>query len=177
MVFADVRGSTAIGEQIGPSAFHRLIDRFYREGIRVFVESGALIEKLIGDEIAALYTPGIAGADHPALALEAARQLLVATGHDGGEEPWIPVGVGVHSGTVYAGAVGAAGQLSVITVLGDAANVTARLAASAATGEILISEQAYCRVGEATGEEEKRHLEVRGRDDPLEVVSLRLDMD
>ena len=173
MLFADVRGSTTLAEKIGPSAFHRLIDRFYSVGVGVFIESGALIEKLIGDEIAALYAPGIAGPDHAARAMQAALDLLAATGHTHGEEPWLPIGAGVHTGRVYAGAVGGAGRMSVITVLGDAANATARLASSAAPGEILISEETYRRAGGSPMASEPRVLDVRGREESLMVRSLR----
>ncbi len=173
MLFADVRGSTALAERIGPSAFHRLIDRFYRVGVGIFIESDALIEKLIGDEIAALYVPGIAGLDHPSKAVQAALDLLAATGHNREEEPWLPVGAGVHTGLVYAGAVGAASQMSVITVLGDAANATARLASNAGPGEILLSEETYRRAGVPAAASEPRSLDVRGRKEPLTVRSLR----
>ena len=173
MLFADVRGSTALAEKIGPSAFHQLIDRFYRVGVGLFIESGALIEKLIGDEIAALYVPGIAGPDHPARAVQAAVDLLAATGHAPGQKPWLPIGAGVHTGLVYAGSVGGAGRMSVITVLGDAANTTARLASSALPGEILISEETYGRVGASMAASEPHVLEVRGREQTLTVRSLR----
>lgn len=173
MLFADVRGSTALAEQIGPSAFHRLIDRFYGVGVEIFIESDALIEKLIGDEIAGLYVPGIAGLDHPAKAVQAALDLLAATGHGREEEPWLPIGAGIHTGVVYAGAVGAASQMSVITVLGDAANATARLASNAGPGEILISEETYDRAGRPAAASEPRSLDVRGREKSLKVRSLR----
>ena len=62
LLFADVRGSTALAEDIGPSAFHHLINRFYTASTEVLVQTNALIEKMIGDEVAGLYVPGIAGA-------------------------------------------------------------------------------------------------------------------
>lgn len=172
MLFADVRGSSALAETLGPSEFHRVIDRFYRLGIDVFIESGALVEKLIGDEIAGLYTPGIAGADHASRAVRAASDLLLATGHGSGSEPWLPVGAGVHTGRVYIGAVGTTSSMSVITVLGDAANVTARLAGLAGPGEILVSEETHRRAG-LPDRGDARDVEIRGRDEVLSVRSLR----
>jgi adenylate cyclase len=64
----------------------------------------------------------------------AARELLVGTGHEGGS-PWLPVGAGIHTGPAYIGTVGEEEALD-FTPPGDAVNTTARLASSAAAGEI-----------------------------------------
>lgn len=58
LLFADVRGSTPLAEAIGPSAFHHLIDRFYKACTDVLVNSDALIDRLIGDQVIGLYVPG-----------------------------------------------------------------------------------------------------------------------
>jgi adenylate cyclase len=99
LLFADVRGSTSLAEEIGASAFHRLINRFYRACTEVLVDSNALIDKLVGDEVIGLYVPGIAGPDYTRKAVEAARKLLEVTGYADPGGPWIRVGAGVHSGT------------------------------------------------------------------------------
>jgi adenylate cyclase len=139
MLFADVRGSTNLAEEIGASAFHRLINRFYGASTEVLVKTDALIDKLVGDEVIGLYVPGIAGPDFAQKAVTAARGLLEATGHADPGGPWIPVGAAVHTGTAYVGAVGSSDSMSDIAVLGDAVNTTARLASQAGPGEILIS--------------------------------------
>lgn len=169
MVFADVRGSTTLAEEIGPSAFHHMINRFYQAATEVMVNTGALIDKLVGDEVVGLYVPGIAGPEHAQQAVAGARRLLEATGHAEPNGPWIEVGAGVHTGTAYVGAVGSHGSVSDITVLGDAVNTTARLASLAATGEILVSEQTR-RAGElALDDLESRTLRVKGRNEPVMV--------
>jgi adenylate cyclase len=174
LMFADIRGSTALAQELGPSAFHKLIDRFYRVATEALIASDALIEKLIGDEVAGIYAPGIAGPDHAARALAAATALLEGTGHRDPDGPWIPVGAGVHTGIAYVGAVGSANTMSVITVLGDAANTAARLGSAADTGEILVSNT--CREhGADVGDAESRHLELRGRAEPLPVRVVRVE--
>jgi hypothetical protein len=55
VLFADVRGSTALGEQLGATAFAALLNRFYRTATAVLVAHDALIDKLIGDEVMALF--------------------------------------------------------------------------------------------------------------------------
>jgi adenylate cyclase len=174
MLFADVRGSTALAEQIGASAFHHLINRFYTASADVFVQSNALIDKLVGDQVIGLYGPGIAGPHHAQVAIDAAVALLEATGHSDPDGPWIEVGVGVHTGSVYVGAVGSSQSVSDITVLGDAANTTARLASEARTGEILVSEQTCHAAQKSLAHCEVRDLHVKGRTQSVAVRSLRV---
>jgi adenylate cyclase len=169
MLFADVRDSTTLAEEIGPSAFHHLINRYYKASTEVLGNTDALINRLIGDALIALYVPGIAGPEHARTAVEAARALLEATGHADPGGPWIRVGIGVHTGTAYVGAVGSGDDVSDITVLGDAANTAARLSSQAADGEILVSEETR-QAGNLNFEGcESRTLKLKGRNEPVAV--------
>lgn len=169
MLFADVRGSTTLAEAMSPMEFSQLIDRFYRTASQVLVNTDALIDKIIGDQVAGMYVPGIAGKDHALRAIEAAQEILMLTGHTGPDGPWIPLGIGVHTGNAYVGALGSEKGTIDITVLGDAANIAARLSTNARIGEILISEYAYKSSGLELGDLEKRVLELKGKSEPLEV--------
>lgn len=163
LLFADVRGSTALAEEVGATTFHQLINRFYTTSTKVLVHTNALIEKMIGDEVAGMYVPGIAGLGHARIAVDAARAILNATGHSDPEGPWIRIGVGVHTGIGYVGAVGSNQSVSDITVLGDMANTAARLASEAKAGEILVSEET-CKAANMSLENcEKRLLQLKGR--------------
>jgi adenylate cyclase len=131
------------------------------------IETHALIEKMIGDEVAGMYVPGIAGPHHARIAVEAARSLLKATGHASPDGPWISVGVGVHTGAGYVGAVGSRQSVSDITVLGDVANTAARLASQAQAGEILASEETCRAVGADLDIFAERQLQLKGRSAPV----------
>jgi adenylate cyclase len=172
LLFADVRGSTTIAEGMRPTDFGQLIDRFYKATTQVMVRTDALIDKIIGDQAAAMYVPGIAGPDHARRAIEAAQEILTATGHGEEEGPWIPLGIGVHTGMAYVGAVGSAEGSIDITVLGDAANSAARLSSSAAQGEILVSEAAAVAAKLALDEREQRILDLKGKSEALAVYVL-----
>jgi adenylate cyclase len=174
LLFADVRGSTPLAEKVGASAFHHLINRFYTASTGILVQTNALIDKLIGDEVAGLYFPGIAGPDYARIAVDAARDLLLATGHADSEGPWITVGAGVHTGTGYVGAVGSGQSVSDITVLGDVANTTARLASQAGVGEILVSEETSQAAGLNLEDCESRVLQLKGRSQPITVRVIRV---
>ena len=168
MLFVDVRGSTRMAERMTPASFSELMNRFYRTATEVLIGTDAVIDKLVGDEVIGLYLPIFTGPNHARPAVLAARELLRATGHGDEEEPWLPIGIGVHTGVAFVGTVaGAEGTVSDITALGDNVNVTARLASVAAPGEALISEACYTAGGLDLGELESRQLELKGKSEPI----------
>ena len=173
LLFADVRGSTGLAERLSPAEFAARMNRFYAAGTDAMVRTDALIDKFMGDEVIGLYTPGFAGPGHARLAVGAAQELLRATGHADPDGPWLPVGIGVHTGIAYVGAVGSAGAASDVTVLGDAANTAARLASAAGAGEVLVSAAACSAAGLDAGGLERRQLQLKGRSEPVEVRVLR----
>jgi len=170
-LFADVRGSTPMAEQLGAAGTHALMDRFYTTGIDVLIHGGALIDRFMGDQVVGYFVPGFAGRDHARSAIETGLELLRATGHVAGKEPWVPVGAGVHTGSAFIGTVGRAeGQLE-ITALGEDVNIAARLASVAATGELVCSEAAY-RAAALDLPGERRQLTLKGVSAPIEVRAL-----
>lgn len=169
LLFADVRGSTTLAERLGPSEFSAVIARFFKVAASVLVRADALVDKLIGDEVVALFVPGVAGPDYARRAVEAALELLEATGHTDPGGPWVPVGAGVHTGSVYLGSVGSSDSVGSITVLGDPANATARLASVAAAGEVLVTDEACGRARLDLSACESRTLELKGRTQPMTV--------
>ena len=172
LLFADVRGSTRLGEQMKPAEFSQLIGRFFSASSHVLLDSHAWVDKLVGDQVIGMYIPFFAGPDHVHTAIDAAKELLHATGHDDPAGPWIEVGVGVHSGSAFIGTVGSIEGATDITVLGDVPNVAARLSSAAGTGEILISEHAY-KSAELLGALEQRSLELKGKSQPMTVYVLK----
>ena len=175
LLFADVRGSTELAERVGPTEFQRQIDRFYRAATDALVRSAALVDKLVGDEVIALYVPGVAGEQHQRRAIDAALELLRVTGHGSVEGPWLPIGAGVHTGVAWIGAVGSSTALNQLTVLGDAANTAARLASAAGAGEVLVTFDAWEGSGTEAVERDTRTLELRGKQQPVSVKVLRAD--
>jgi len=169
MVFADIRGSTTLAEQMSITEFKNLIDRFYQVTTEIFIRSDALIDKLVGDEVTAFFVPGMAGSDYAARAVQAAREVLVATGHQDAQGPWAPVGIGVHTGVAFVGAVGSSDGMVDVTALGDAVNTAARLASQARAGEVLVSEQTVQAAHLDAGDLEKRNLTLKGKSESFDV--------
>ncbi len=168
MLFVDVRGSTRMAEGMTPASFGQLMNRFYRTATEVLIGTDAVIDKLVGDEVIGLYLPIFTGPNHARPAVLAAQELLMATGHAREEGPWLPIGIGVHTGVAFVGTVAGVDEtVSDITALGDNVNVTARLASVAAPGEALISEVAYTTGGVDLGELEVRQLDLKGKSEPI----------
>ncbi len=174
LLFADIRGSTAIGERSSPTEFRAFLDRFYRLSSTAILDNDGMVDKFVGDEAIGLFFIGISGTEHTAAAIRAARALLDAVGRaDASESGPIPVGAAVHTGDAFVGSTGTGGAVNDFTALGDVVNTTARLASEAAAGELLVSIEA-ARAGDLDSRSlEHRTLSVRGRSDAVEVVALR----
>jgi adenylate cyclase len=166
-LFADVRGSTGLAERLPPGEFGQLITRFWGTAARVVDRWDGIVDKFVGDEAVALFIPGFAGEDHASRAVETARELLMETGHGDGE-PWIPVGVGIHTGLSYVGYIGEGDALD-FTAVGDTVNTAARLTSMAKAGEIVMSDATARAAGLDTSGLEQRTLELRGREQSVDA--------
>jgi len=175
LLFADIRGSTAIGERLSPTDFRAFLNRFYRIASEAVLASDGIVDKFVGDEVIGLFFGGISGERHAAGAVAAGRSLLSRAGRaDATPAGPIPIGAAVHTGLAFVGSTGTDDVVSDFTALGDAVNTTARLASEAARGEILVSIEAAMAAGTDTSDLERRTVEVRGRTEPVEVVALRI---
>jgi len=172
LMFADVRGSTSLAEGMSATEFRALMNRFYRVATRAVFDNDGSVDKFVGDEVMAMFFPLASGDEHPAKAVAAARQLLEATGHTDPEGPWLPMGAGVHTGRAWVGALGDEVHVE-LTAVGDAVNVTARLASTAAAGEILVSVDT-ARAAGIDGGTARRTVELKGKAEPVEVVPIRI---
>jgi len=162
MLFADVRGSTALSEKKSPTEFSRLINRFYTRSTKLITKEDGLVEKLAGDSVAAFWGAGFAGPNYVLRTIKVAQNLLGIM-----ERQKIPVGIGVHSGVAYFGAMGTADGLTEISAIGDEVNLAARLASKAAAGEIIVSEQALQEASIDGSGLESRSLELKGISEPV----------
>ena len=170
MLFADIRGSTTIAEGMSSTDYRGLLDRFYTVASSVVFDHEGTVDKFVGDELVAMFFPLLSGDRHAICGVEAAKDLLRATGHADAEGPWAPIGAGVHTARTWFGAVGQGSHIE-LTMLGDAVNVASRLASRAAAGEILVTSDAAASAG-LDPTLERRSLDLKGKSLATEVVSL-----
>ena len=162
VVFADVRASTAMGEQLSATEFARRINGFYATATEVLIDYDAVVDKLIGDEVMALFFKGFAGDDYRRNTALAALALGKAIDD-------LPVGIGANAGVAFVGNVGS-GSVRDFTALGDAVNVCARLQSHAAPGEVVLAGELYELVRSDHAGARQERLDVRGRNEPLDVA-------
>lgn len=164
VVFADVRESTRLGEQSTATEFARRLNRFYATATDVLIRHDGVVDKLIGDEVMALFIRGIAGPDYRRKAALAALDLASAMDD-------LPVGVAANAGIAFVGNVGS-GTVMDFTALGDAVNVGARLQSHALAGEVVLASDLYALVAADHPGGRSEHLELRGREKSLAVAVL-----
>jgi adenylate cyclase len=164
VLFADLRGSTGMGERSTATEFATRLNQFYAAASEVVIAHDGLVDKLIGDEVMGLFVPGLTGADYRHRTAEAALALADAVRD-------LPVGVAANAGIAFVGNVGA-GTVRDFTALGDAVNVGSRLESHARAGEVVLSADLYATVVTARPGGRHEQVEVRGRDAPVPVVVL-----
>ncbi|HEY2715317.1 MAG TPA: adenylate/guanylate cyclase domain-containing protein, partial [Solirubrobacterales bacterium] len=164
VLFADLRGFTSLTERSDPQEVSTLLRRFYACAEDVLFPE-AIIDKLIGDEVMALYLPMYGGLDDPATTmLEQSRELLAEVGYGSEEGPFVEVGIGLDYGEAFVGNVGG-GSYSDFTAIGDVVNVAARLQGEAAGGEIVASARLVERLDSTPGE--PIELALKGKAEPV----------
>ena len=143
VLFADMRGFTAQTEAADPEEVSNLLRRFYRSAEDVLFPD-AIIDKLIGDEVMALYLPDvllrIKHDEVRSLMVEHARRLLKSVGYGSDGEPYVELGIGIDIGEAFVGNIGDR-ALYDFTAVGDVVNTASRLQGQAAGGEIVLSER------------------------------------
>lgn len=184
MVFADVRGSTALSEQLGLEEYVGRINDFYRRTTSVFVKTDGFMMDVVGDEVFALYPAGFSGvseadasvapselaaartATAAKKALGAARELAALSRNS--REGELQFGVSVHTGPVYIGTIrGAEEGISDVRVWGMEVNKAARMCAQSASGEALVSPELCAAAGLSTEGLPERMLELKGLSQPF----------
>ncbi len=174
LIFIDIRGSTQLAESLRLADYSALINKFYGIATKELVRTDAFIDKFVGDQVIGFYFPGYAGRRHARKALVAALRLGRSMGYGSEDGPWLPIGVGVHTGTAYVGTVsGSEGTITDFTALGDDVNIAARLVEQARAGQVCVSDAAYQRAGLDFPDAMAATITVKGKSEPVHVHFLR----
>jgi class 3 adenylate cyclase/tetratricopeptide (TPR) repeat protein len=174
IVFADVTGSTALGERTDPEVMRRIMERYFEEMRSVLEKHGGTVEKFIGDAVMAVFGIPQVHEDDALRAVRAAaemRERLAALNEEFERERGIAIAVrtGVNTGEVVAGDP-SAGQAF---ATGDAVNVAARLEQAAEPGEILLGAVTHRLVEAAVRSEPVDPLALKGKAQAVEAWRLQ----
>ena len=160
VLFCDLTGSTALGEQVDPEVLRALLARYF-ERMKAIVEAhGGQVEKFIGDAVMAVFGIPAAHEDDALRACRAAAEM-----RDALPELGIRGRIGVNTGEVV---TGTAERLAT----GDAVNVAARFEQAASPGEVLIGEATHALVHEAVVAEPVEPLVLKGKTAPVPAFRL-----
>ncbi|HUY76851.1 MAG TPA: adenylate/guanylate cyclase domain-containing protein [Ktedonobacterales bacterium] len=169
ILFADVTGSTALGDALDPEDVRALMSRYFAHARRVVAAHGGTIEKFIGDAVMVVFGLAQAHGDDAERALAAALALRDALAGDTVLGPSFQLRMGVNTGEVVATGDPSSGDF---LITGDAVNVAARLEQHANPGEIVASERTVAAARTAFTFDEPRSVEVKGKPLPLLVYPL-----
>ncbi len=180
VLFADLRGFTSDSEHRSPQETSAELRRFYAHAEKVLFPE-ALIDKVIGDEVMALYVPPFVLPDatqvddrvrqHIAhVMVDHARALLERVGYGSTNGPELAVGMGLDFGEVFIGNIGDR-ALQDFTAVGDVINTASRLQAHANAGEVVLSERLASSLPDPVGEPEL--LTLKGKPEPFPARRVR----
>ena len=180
VLFADLRGFTSTSESRSPAEVSADLRRFYAHAEKVLFPE-ALIDKLIGDEVMALYVPPILVPEATEMddgvrrrvakvMLDHAHELLQRVGNGSSEPAEFDVGIGLDFGEAFIGNLGD-DAVHDFTAVGDVVNTASRLQGHAAAGEVVLSDRLARLLPEGLGVPEQ--LVLKGKQEPFEARRVR----
>jgi class 3 adenylate cyclase/tetratricopeptide (TPR) repeat protein len=167
-LFADITGSTALGERLDPESLREVISRYFDEARTVIERHGGTVEKFIGDAVMAVFGVPVAHEDDALRAVRAGDDLRKALDRLNQELEaelgvHLEARIGVNTGEVVVGDPSSGESF----VTGDAVNVAARLEQSAEPGELLIGEETRRLILDAVITEPAGPLSLKGKLEPV----------
>jgi class 3 adenylate cyclase len=176
VLFADLRGFTALTEHMDPHAVVALLNGCMERLTAAVEEEGGVVDKYVGDELMAVFGAPVSRGDDAMRACRAAERMtasLEAMNRERAarDEPPVGAGVGIGTGLVVAGNMGTTRRLN-YTVLGSTVNLAARIGDAARAGEVLLSRGTVDAVGDRVLVEALPAMALRGFSRPVEVFRL-----
>jgi class 3 adenylate cyclase len=175
-LFADVVGSTALGERLPPDEVKALIGECVNRMSAAAEEFGGFVQAYQGDGICVFFGVPAAHEDDPERAALAALRIIELVGEHARDvaAAWgidrFDVRVGVNTGTAAVGMVGSEAPHPV--ALGDVTNTAARLQAAAAPGSILVGKTTAKRLHGRFVLEQAGPFTLKGKEEPVEAWTL-----
>lgn len=177
VLFADIRGFTAISEREKPEKVVGLLNKYFSVMSEIIFSHGGTLDKYIGDGLMAIFGAPTVGEEDALNAVKAAvtmqkqvaklNEELRAEGYEG-----ISIGIGLHTGEATIGYIGS-DKRSEYTAIGDTVNLASRLESNASGGQILMSEATAAASGNLIPVNQREPLTVKNRTQPVNVLEVR----
>jgi adenylate cyclase len=166
VLFCDLRGFTAMSENLEPAIVRVMLNHYYDRVTDVVLAMEGTLMKYVGDEVFAVWGAPLPSTDHPQRALECAIAIQDLTPDLNRElveqgAPEVSFGIGLNTGEAVAAHFGG-GRRRQYDVVGNTVNIGARLCSAAGRGEIIISDQVLTRVPSPPPVEPVGPIELKG---------------
>ncbi|GAK59061.1 adenylate/guanylate cyclase with GAF sensor(S) [Candidatus Vecturithrix granuli] len=177
VLYADIRGSTALAEQTEPDLLLGFINDYLGRMTDVILAHEGTLDKFVGDEVMALFGAPFPRPDHALRAIQVALKMQQA--HEAVMDTWqkrgvtrSPIGIGIATGELIVGEIGCRKRTD-YTVIGRAANLGARLCGVAQGGEIIISQATYDLVKDNVEVEPIHGVKLKGVPEGMVIYSVK----
>jgi adenylate cyclase len=173
---SDIRGFTSLSEKTEPQIIVDMLNEYFELMVETIFKYEGTLDKFMGDGIMALWGAPVGHPDDAARSVQCALEQMRVLGEFNrnrmalGQMP-LAIGIGIHTGPLVAGYIGSSKALS-YTVVGDTANTSARLCGIAATGQIIVSEATYAKLGNRFEYEELPPVHVKNKEHAIKIFNV-----
>ena len=181
ILFSDLRGFTTLSEQLPPERIASHLNEYFEAMTTAIFAHHGMINDFVGDAVMAVFGAPMADADHAWHAVQSARDMDRAlerlnVAWDAAGLPRLRMGIGIHTGPVFAGNVGGRDRIK-YTVIGDPVNVASRVEGlnKELGTTILITEETLAAVGERVRTRDCGPQAVKGRVEKVRVFEVLTD--
>ena len=173
ILLADLAGYTAFSERHSDDDVAAMLNAYFGRIIPLMERGGGEVHQIVGDELMVIFGKDSAVSDHAFRAARAALALQRVAERTAAEhDDWPRFRVGVSSGEVHAGVVGAARGHRKHGVVGDVVNLAARLQAAAPVAGVLIGAETFRELGAQAVVEAVPPMRVKGKREPVTAYLL-----
>jgi adenylate cyclase len=173
VLFSDIRGFTRMSESLPPDRIVEILNEYFSGMTELLFENHGTLDKYLGDGLMCLFGAPLAQGQDALRAVNTAigmQHLLEEINRQSGRAP-LAIGIGINSGPVVAGYIGAARRLD-YTAIGDTVNVASRLTDKAQPSQILVSQSTWKEIcGQVPGRELPA-MQLKGKAEPVPVFEI-----
>jgi class 3 adenylate cyclase len=173
-LFADIRGFSGFSQRHGPEKLVVVLNQYLDVGAKAVLDEDGTLDKILGDEVVALFNAPLRQEDHALRAVRAALKMQegVVWLHEQLPPAYrLFYGVGINVGDALVGFIGTEQQVN-YTAIGSSVNLAKRLQSAAAPGQILLTAAAYQRVRDHVEARQLPPIEAKGFSEPVPAYEL-----